>query len=240
MPESEILFQVDENQRVLITQESPSNGSIVLVLTGEDQGEASLKAKVRSNGEVIDEIKIDVLKRYDKTLRMDAITSSSAPNLEPVNVPTSQSATQYLDKTWGIQANVHFSVYEKSYNLTYDRNGDGHLNIQREGGMRTAEELDIIRHVDTVGVDHVAAFVRSFDSDVVVGRALERSLCIITTDTAVDKVNIMAHELGHMILRMRAEIDHNNSSPSNLMHAYAENGDEIRHHEWNALSIYND
>jgi hypothetical protein len=234
-------FEVEPSGRVTVTPEAPSGGTIVLRLVGESLGEATLKAKLKDGGQVAREMKLDVLKRKDKTLSIKVVTDSNS-KLPPHNVPTQQQVHTFMQDSWSVQANVYFEVdVDGCGEQPYDKSGEGYLDVHAQGSTSlTAEELWLKRYIEIRGSqDCKVAVVRQFlkaPEFATLGYYVGGGIAFMDSATFSSKVVTIGHEVGHIMLR-GTKADHNESSKLNLMYPVNQGlpKPEVRHYEWDFL-----
>ena len=249
-------FEVEPSNRVTLRTETPAYGSVVLQLEGNEIGEATLKAKL--NGLVVKEMKLDVLKRTERSVDMRQI-------LPPIpTVPTQQETKSYLDSIWGVQANVWFNVQTKvAKQVAYDENSDGKLEVNEDSPgispLSREARLIIARTPRSAQawVDSSAEIRMSFVAETTsaalgvtsfvapTGGVDGPSYWVFVGENAVQSrgvtmLTVIAHEMGHCL--GDAFLLHNDSSNDNLLkNGFSGfippnfNPKEIRSQEWNNI-----
>ncbi len=206
---------------ITVSPSTMNTSSQVLTITGGNTaGEYSLDVKVSQTAPTVATLKAAVLARLDKTVVIHTIVDSyNGTSPATANIPTASALQTYLnDTTWGVQANIYFTVTNDStpHSVNFDINHDSKFDDSNQnewGPIRTnvrdsSYDVNLFYEPYTI-IDYATSGTEAFtyapDS--------------WFSDKHHDSVNnLAAHEIGHAIGRTG-----HNSSPAALMTQYSGN-----------------
>jgi hypothetical protein len=248
--EDKFNFEAQPSGNVTIQAEPPVNGTIILILQGLVIGETTLTAKIKDSGNVVQQIKLDVLKRTERNVDVRSIASLSG---EFPDMPSISEIKEYVDSIWGVQANVWFNFNSiPSKILDYDKGPpDGALELGNStpGTPVSYEGRVVMATINKIWKDSSSEiklnYVIAINPPTIGGVTwfgeppgpppaeaywvfVAQSLGVVSAETAI------AHELGHCL--GDSYIQHNSSSIYNLMiekvNPLEPNPKEVRYQEW--------
>ena len=82
-------------------------------------------------------------------------------SLPPRNVPTAENVQNYLNRAYGVQANVYFNVTRTDFDVDYDKNGNGKLDYKVQAPW-SDEQLEMERLAYSPGAKYNIYFVSEF------------------------------------------------------------------------------
>ncbi len=235
------LFEADVLQRLERTIEihgiTEENDDVQSIAPGASGAANAVCVSAGSNG-FRDTIPSgdDAISGNNITVGLDRICNTTAndQNLVPLNIPSAASLAAYLNnKTWGNQANVHFTVTRSDHTVNYDLDRNEMLADEFEFSVTRAEDDAITAAARNTGKDFNAYYVNKHEYPI--GVTLREQIFTQGSLPGMNSVdNHTAHEVGHLIGRR----GHVGAGEDNLMYAagLSSNPCRILRNEWRMVN----
>ncbi len=183
---------------------------------GDDQIEPGLKITTGANG--VCETAAD-----SNDQQLIPVGQGIHKDIPPGNVPTAQELKQYLDRVFGIQSNVYFTVSRNDVSVDYDIDIKNKImDISPLAGFLTPEQDVVVGNRDT-SVFNVY-YVNDFKTKAITGHPSIHSAVGVSSeflkiafirDAAQNELHVTAHEIGHIFgLKHSDQTNLANGSPN--------------------------
>jgi hypothetical protein len=190
---------------------------------------------IANKADPLGKLAISVKPNVTKTVELFAIKEANT-GLGPQNVPNPAALEDYLNRVWGKQANVFFSVNPvETRTIHYDLDNDGKLNnvfLLGSSCLSGSEIGEICSVAGSVSADFRIYYVRGVT---VPAASSDRpsSTAFVGDLHSASSVNVTAHEIGHLL-----GIAGHSSDPEDLMFATAQatNPCRLRESDWDTAN----
>ena len=218
LPSSQVGFTIQPASTTDTVSPATTNvAPQTITVHGETLGDshqvaASLGA-VAATGE---ELQISVKLKKTVKVALHAIILQKGDNYGPTpTTPTAQQAQDYLNQVYGPQTNTYFTVTRKDYALDYDMGGagaavDGKFDFSPVQPFTDEQMVIENSYAKDYGVDYNVYFLHTYHDSTgdTVGHAVSGLNAAYIQDYSANTavVTVLAHELGHLMGLVHAEI----------------------------------